>query len=436
MRTPPPRRRWHRQHQTATLPALSLDRQLRLLRAYATLTYPFACVPFLFLYFQQHGLDTAGYGTVIGAYYLAMFLAELPTGVLADRLGRKPMLVAGPLLLAAGFFALWSWPTPTGFVVGEVLLGVGHAVLSGPPATLLYEALRAEGQEHRYLAEEARIQGCRLVGTGCAFLLGGACAWLCGDTSPDYRATILPTCGLCVGAAAIALLLRNLPGPSAPPLREFLHAARTDLMLPAVRWLLAYWVVLFALLRYPFHNYQPYLAAAAGQEPLLLDPLLVGVLFALLNLAAAPWSSRLPFLVAVVGRRALFWAMPLSLCASLLVMGSERWFAAQGLSGRWLPWIGVAMFFVQQIPFGLHQALLAEFTNHRIGAAARTTVLSALSLAARLCYAGLNIGVFHLQQRCGMAATLWVAGGFGAVATCAVLWLRPRGLLRGSGLVA
>ena len=133
------------------MPRLQLDRQLRALKAYALATYPFACVPFLFLFFRHHGMDQGQYGEIVGAYYVAMFVAELPTGVLADRFGRKRMLVLGPLLLAVGFATLLVWPTYAGFLVGEVLLGVGHAVLSGPPAAILYEALREHGQEHRFL---------------------------------------------------------------------------------------------------------------------------------------------------------------------------------------------------------------------------------------------------------------------------------------------
>jgi hypothetical protein len=34
----------------------ALDRELRWLRAFALLTYPFVCVPFLFLFFEEHGL--------------------------------------------------------------------------------------------------------------------------------------------------------------------------------------------------------------------------------------------------------------------------------------------------------------------------------------------------------------------------------------------
>ncbi|MBK8100171.1 MAG: hypothetical protein IPK26_23970 [Planctomycetes bacterium] len=92
------------------------------------------------------------------------------------------------------------------------------------------------------------------------------------------------------------------------------------------------------------------------------------------------------------------------------------------------------MFVLQQVPFGMHWALLQEFVNHRIGSAARTTVMSALSLLARLVYAGLNVLLFWSQEHHGMAATLLWAGVIGAVSITIVMWRRPRGLLlRGQG---
>ncbi|MGC3970483.1 MAG: hypothetical protein QM775_25045 [Pirellulales bacterium] len=191
--------------------------------------------------------------------------------------------------------------------------------------------------------------------------------------------------------------------------------------------------MLFALLRFPFHDYQPYLRAAGAHEPALLDPIFVGGLFAVMNLAAAPLSACVPTLVERWGRRPLFWSMPLLLCASMLVMAWERAHAERGDGSRALAWLGVAMFFVQQVPFGVHWALLQEFVNHRIGSATRTTVLSVLSLGARAVYARLNVALFHLQGSAGMAtAFLTVATGGGAAAAL-VLWLRPRGLLRGAG---
>lgn len=410
-----------------------LARQLTCLRLYALLTYPFACVPFLFLYFHDHGIDEGRYGEIVGAYYLAMFLAEVPTGMLADRFGPKVMLMIGPLLLATGFLSLLVWPTYGGFVAGEVLLGLGHAVLSGPPAALLYESLQRSGQEARFLREEARLGALRMLGTGGAFLLGGALARLGNAGHDAWHLTVVATACLCALAAVCATGLHG--GPPRPRLRwrAFTTQVRDEVRRPAVTWLLGYWVVLFALLRFPFHDYQPYLRSAGTIEPLLHDPLFVGALFATMNLAAAPLSAWVPRLVERLGRRPLFWGMPLVLCLSMAVMAWERSRADAGAGSRALVWLSVAMFFVQQVPFGMHQALLQEFVNHRIGGATRTTVLSVLSLGARSVYAGLNVLLFHLQGLHGMATALLTVAGGGALATTLVLWLRPRGLLRGQG---
>ena len=405
------------------------------MRAYALVTYPFACVPFLFLFFAEHGMQAGEYGEILTAYYLTMFVAEVPTGVLADRFGARRMLVIGPLLLASGFAAFVLWRDYPGFVLGEVLLGLGHSVLSGPPTVVLYETLKAHGQEQRYLAEESRVHARRLYGTGSAFLLGGVLVYFGNAAGTAYTHAIIVTAALHVAAAVCALQLHapQRPGPMGARAggKRFLRHAIDELGKAPVRWLLLYWVVLFTLLRFPFHNYQPYLKAAGEIEPLLSNAIVIGLVFALLNLFAAPLSNRVPHLVARWGRRPLFWGMPLVLCASMLVMAFERRAAAHGDGTALLCWIGVAMFFVQQVPFAMHWSLIHEFVNHRIGSAARTTVLSVLSLGARVVYAVANVLLFHLQEREGFDRALFTAAGAGALATAVALWFRPRGLLRG-----
>lgn len=418
----------------APTPPIDLRRQLRHLRAYALLTYPFVCIPFLFLYFAEAGLTLNQYGRVIAIYYLAMLLAEVPTGMIADWLSRRLMLVLGPLLLASGFATLWLWPCYAGFAVGEGLMGLGHSVLSGPPSAMLYSLLQQHGEGHRYVTEEARIHAMRLYGTGSSFLLGGIVAWAFGESGKwDFAATIPPTCLLCLLAAAIATRLPREGVVAGRSLRRLLAAIAVDLRLPAVRWLLGYWLVLFALLRYPFHNYQVYLDAAAQVAPVFAHPLLVGGLYAALNLIAAPLSQRVPRLVVRFGRPLLFWAMPVMLVVSLLVMAGERALQVVAPDGvkQWLPLCGVAMFVLQQVPFGMHWALVQEFVNHRIQEQARTTVWSLLSLGGRLGYAGVNVMLFDLQDLHGMAMALLCAGLGGLLLTALIMALRPRGLLRG-----
>lgn len=396
------------------------------------MTYPFACVPFLYLYFADHGLDAGDYGEVLTAYYVTMFVAEVPTGVLADRFGPKRMLLLGPLILAGGFGTMLASPNYTGFLIGEILLGLGHSVLSGPPTAVLYETLLRHDQQHRYLAEESRIHACRLYGTGSAFLLGGLLVHYGDAEGTAYRLAIIVTCALHAIATLCALRLPTHVASRQPGKpREFLDHARRELRRPPVRWLLFYWLVLFTLLRFPFHNYQPYLKATGEIEPLLANGIVIGLVFAVLNLVAAPLSSRVPQLVTRFGRRTLFWGMPMVLGMSLLVMTGERFLADSGHGTRLWCWVGVSMFFVQQVPFAMHWPILHEFVNHRIGSAARTTVLSVMSLGARSAYALVNVLLFHLQARHGLGTALLAAAVFGMTCAVLVMWIRPRGLLRG-----
>ena len=281
------------------------------------MTYPFACVPFLYLFFVDHGLDAGQYGEILTAYYVTMFVAEVPTGIIADRFGPKRMLVIGPVILASGFATMVLSPDYSGFLIGEVLLGLGHSVLSGPPTTVLYEVLSSHGQKDRYLAEESRIHARRLYGTGGAFLLGGILVHFGNGQGDAYTAAIWTTCILHLVATVCATRLPSQPtNHRADKPSQFLAHARVELQKPAVRWLLFYWLVLFTVLRFPFHNYQPYLKAAGTIEPLLANAIIIGSVFAVLNLVAAPLSSRVPQLVARYGH--------LAAALSLLVFCEKR----------------------------------------------------------------------------------------------------------------
>jgi len=378
----------------------ALDRQIRLLRAYAALTYPFACVPFLWFWFDDLGITPPQYATLISVYYVTMVLAEIPTGILADRFGPRRALICGPLLLALGFVVIGTSSTFPAFCAGEALLGLGHSILSGPPAALLFESLRRRGRASEFHHQEAVANTARLLGTAGAFLVGGALV-----TTVDIPAAIHLTAVLCAMAAVVAWFLEDVKGrPERDAARtgtSLLRDALTDLKRPAVAWLLAYYVVLFALLRFPFHTYQPYLRQVGAE-----DPMAIGFLFFALNLVAAPCSRLTPWLCRRFGPIPLFWAMPLSIALSLLLMAGRP----DGL--------GIALFFVHQVPFGMHWAVIQDFANHRIGSEARATTLSILSFTGRIVFAVAFPLAMSLPSLTD--AYLWT-GALGGAATIVVL---------------
>jgi MFS family permease len=83
------------------------------------------------IYLQQLGASTMTIATVFSAFGLAMMLAHIPAGYLADRIGRKPVIVAA---WTSGLIASWVMAmarTLPAFIVGMLLYGL-TAFVSAP----------------------------------------------------------------------------------------------------------------------------------------------------------------------------------------------------------------------------------------------------------------------------------------------------------------
>lgn len=82
------------------------------------------------LYLQELGASPVAIGTILGAVALAMSLAHIPAGYLADRLGRRVMLWSAWLM---GLTAAWTMalaPSLPVFVAGMLLYGLTAFVMS------------------------------------------------------------------------------------------------------------------------------------------------------------------------------------------------------------------------------------------------------------------------------------------------------------------
>ncbi|MFD6370021.1 MFS transporter, partial [Streptomyces roseolus] len=83
------------------------------------------------LLFTDHGLGLAAVGLIKGLYPVLWGIGQIPAGHLADRVGRKPLVVTGMLVQAAGFLlalALLDAPLLAG-VLSAVALGLGTALV-------------------------------------------------------------------------------------------------------------------------------------------------------------------------------------------------------------------------------------------------------------------------------------------------------------------
>jgi MFS family permease len=83
------------------------------------------------LLFAAHGVGLEGIGLIKAVYPLTWSVGQVLTGALSDRIGRKPLIVAGMLIQAAAH-AIIAFGLDRPFVaglIGSVLLGAGTAMV-------------------------------------------------------------------------------------------------------------------------------------------------------------------------------------------------------------------------------------------------------------------------------------------------------------------
>ena len=132
--------------------------------------------PILPLFALSFNVDLTLTSLAISMYALGRFVADLPVGMLADRLGRKPMMLVGTLILTitallnANARSFWE------FISYRVLQGAGASMWMTSRTTLLADILRPE--------ERGRIMGYfqtfMLVGTSAGPTIGGVVATIYG----------------------------------------------------------------------------------------------------------------------------------------------------------------------------------------------------------------------------------------------------------------
>jgi MFS family permease len=338
---------------------------VRLFRAYAGLTFAFAWVPVMYTAFTvDKAFTPSQYLRLWSAYYLAMVLAELPWGWVADRFGKRPLLVAGPLWLAVCFVFLGEAKSFGTCWIVMAATGAGHAMISGADSAYLYELLASGGRRQDALREETVAHRWRLFGVSLMDVAGGFVAAGFGT-----RWAFHLSAAVMLASSLVASRLPDPRGNQLPPPRPRLGVLLAALVRPGIVWVLAWYVAVFVLLRVGFQLYQPTLLAV-GATDLRVHGLLLGALNLVAGLAAF-------FVIRVHGRWGEGWTA--SVVLAILAV------SFLGLSG--LPaWLLLPLFCLQQVSFAFLQPIGRTALNHRSPAAERTSLLSAQSMLARLAF--------------------------------------------------
>jgi MFS family permease len=202
-------------------------RNARLYVLFTVLYNARAYYPVLAVFFTDLGLTLERFVFLNLMWALAIFTLEVPSGALADTVGRKKLLVFAALLMVVEMAILLLAPKDGGTllfalcILNRLLSGTSEAAASGADEAIAYDALPEEGRDHAWDEVLSAAMRWRAAGFLIAMALGGLLydpVWLAklGLVIPVEIAHRLPVAVVfCQAVACVVITLRMEETPHA-----------------------------------------------------------------------------------------------------------------------------------------------------------------------------------------------------------------------------
>ena len=120
--------------------------------------------PVFFLFFLEHGLTLVDFGILNAIWAITIIVLEVPSGALADTIGRKKLIIFAAICMVAEMLALLLAPMDGSsavfflFAHNRVISGVAEAAVSGADEALVYDSMKVAGREEEWTAIMAKVQ--------------------------------------------------------------------------------------------------------------------------------------------------------------------------------------------------------------------------------------------------------------------------------------
>ena len=321
-------------------------------------------LPIYTIFFLTRSLDYTSILLLYAVDKAVQVALEIPSGILADRWGRKPVLmlssamqVIGFLLIAFGNGFLW-------YLVGMVFHGAALAMISGSDSAFIYDTLLAANRQAEFKKIEGRAYMYSLIGGGMGGLLGGVLA---------TKDLALPFVMTAFASFLAFLVMATAIEPPKKGKRPGLKTMIADVSgvirkNKAVKAIILFASVLIGLLLVNHKFSQPYLQRAGVNIELF------GVIY-FIWLAFAALSSRYSEKVEkFLGFKLYFLILPLLTGGSLIYLGIYQDMA------------GIGLIIIHQFAWGSLRPQMNQIINREAATSMRATLLSVIGFGSSIVY--------------------------------------------------
>lgn len=348
-------------------------------------------MPIIVLFYQENGLNMQDVLTLKGIYSVAVVILEIPSGYIADVWGRKKSLILGSILGCLGFVVYSFSSEFSGFLLAELILGVGSSFISGSDSALLYDSLLKMGKEKEYLKQESRVMSVGNFAEALAGIAGGSLALISLRTPFIFQSFIA---FIAIPASFLLLDPNQNSEKVKAGFRHILSIVKFSLWDNAqLRWNLVLSSVIGCATLTLAWFIQPYL------RDLNLEVSTIGIIWTLLNLTVgfvALWAYRVDEYLGKTGT------------SIFIVIGISVGFI---LTGWFNSMIGIGVLFFFYFVRGIATPVLKNYINQITQSEMRATVLSIRNFIIRICFAIIGPFLGWYTDHYSLSSALMLAGG-------------------------
>jgi len=321
--------------------------------------------PILVLFLVAKGLSFTEIMVLQSISAIAVVLFEVPTGAVADKIGRKESLLLGSLLWAISLGIYVVGNSFTMFMLAEVIFSLGATFKSGADNALIYDSLKVMGREKEFQSIEGKARSFALYAQAIGSIIAGFVYEV--NVNLPFLISVL----FMIVTLIISLRFKE------PPIEgkvgkyginyidQIKGSGKFILSHEKIKAIIIFTMMFFIFYRTAFFYYQPYM------EAVNIPVRYFGIIFFIFNITAAFASKRSHWIMEKTKPKTLTF-MALLMIISFVLLGAVK------------VWFGVFAILFQQIARGIYRPVTTKYLNKHIPSDKRATVLSFQSLACNM----------------------------------------------------
>ncbi len=324
--------------------------------------------PVSVFFFQQRGLNYFKILALESILMLFIFFFEVPTGIFADKFGRKKSIVIGTLLLSLEPLIFLFANNFIWFAIAFAIGGIGITFHSGSIEALIYDYLKSKKREKEMKKSIGSFSSASLVAMVVAPIIG---SYFAKDLlMPQFIFLILMSVGTALIGFIFSLLIKDTKQKKVKEDTSLSLIKNGTKIIKKNKSLIR--IILLSMFASPFlftlnYLYQPYFQNSG------VNTAIFGTIFGVGLLLAALFQKYAYKFEEKLGMK---WAIFLS----TILPGIFYIIMALTLHPVW----AILLFIMIRATIGLQEPLFSDYKNIHIPSKSRATILSLISMIISL----------------------------------------------------